>query len=224
SVIGLDIGTSKVRAVEVTRGRGRPTVQRYAEAPLPVGAIRDGEVVEHDIVVAALRRVRTEGKFTNRQAVLGVGNQRVLVRSLELPWMPMAQLRSTLAFQVQDMLPVAVEDAVLDYYPTTGFQAENGQRTVQGLLVAATRDTLAPNIAAAETAGWQPEQVDLNAFALTRSLRLLGIDDRCAALVDIGAKTTTIVILDHGTPRLVRILASGGQDVTDALAAELKIP
>ena len=224
SVVGLDIGTSKVRAAEVTRGRGRPTVIRYAEAPLPVGAIRDGEVVNHDVVVEALRQVRSAGRFTNRDVVLGVGNQRVMVRSLDLPWMPMAQLRSTLAFQVGDMLPVPVEDAVLDYYPTGGYQAENGQRNVHGLLVAATRDTLGPNIAAAETAGWRPLQIDLNAFALTRALSLLGIGERCVALVDIGAKTTNIVILDHGVPQLVRVLASGGQDATDALAAELKIP
>lgn len=224
NLVGLDIGTSKVRAAEVSRGRGRPTIVRYAEAPLPVGAVRDGEVVNHDIVVEALRHVRTAGKFVNRDVVLGVGNQRVMVRSLELPWMPMNQLRSTLPFQVGDMLPVAVEDAVLDYYPTGGYQDEKSQRTVQGLLVAATRDTIGPNIAAAETAGWRPMQLDLNAFALTRALSLLGIQDRCVALVDIGAKTTNVVVLDHGVPRLVRVLASGGQDTTDAIAAELKIP
>ena len=224
NLVGLDIGTSKVRAAEVARGRGRPTVVRYAEAPLPVGAVRDGEVVNHDVVVEALRQVRTAGKFTNRDVVLGVGNQRTMVRSLDLPWMPMNQLRSTLAFQVGDMLPVPVEDAVLDYFPTTGYQQENGQRTVHGLLVAATRDTLGPNIAAAETAGWRPQQIDLNAFALTRALGLLGIEQRCVALVDIGAKTTNVVILDHGVPQLVRILASGGQDATDAIASELKVP
>src|SRR5690606_29903962 len=151
----------------------------------------------------------TAGRFTGRDVIMGVGNQRVLVRSLELPWMPMAQLRATLGFQVQDTLPVAVEDALLDYYPTAGYQAENGQKSVHGLLVAATRDTLAPNIAAAETAGWRPQQVDLNAFALTRAMSLLGIEQRCVALVDIGAKTTNVVILDHGVPQLARILEIG---------------
>jgi len=224
NVVGLDIGTTKVRAAEVTLGKKRPTLVRYAEAPLPEGAVRDGEVVNHDAVVAALRHLRAAGKFTGKEAVLGVGNQRTMVRGLDLPWMPIDQLRASLPFQVAEMLPVPVEDAVLDYFPTSAFQAENGERTVTGLFVAATRDTMGPNIAAAETAGWLPVQVDLKAFALVRAAMLMDIASRCVALVDIGAKTTTIVVVDHGVPRLVRILASGALDATEALAAEMKIP
>ena len=168
TVIGLDIGTTRVRAVELQTGRGGPTVVKYAEAPLPLGAVQDGEVTEPDGVVPALRQLWTSGGFSSRDVVIGVGNQRVMVRNLDLPWMPMKQLRSSLPFQVQDTLPVAVEDALLDFYPTAEFDAQSG-RTVQGLLVAATRDTVAANVAAVESAGLRPQMVDLNAFALLRA-------------------------------------------------------
>lgn len=222
TVIGLDLGTTRARAVEVQQNRGGPTVLRYAEAPLPLGAIQDGEVTEPDGVVAALRAMWAQAKFSHRDVVLGVGNQRVLVRNLDLPWMPMPQLRTSLPFQVQDSLPVAVEDALLDFYPTAEFQAQGG-RTVQGLLVAATRDTVNANVAAAESAGLRPLVVDLNSFALLRSQMLGEFSTRRVALVDIGARITNVVVADHGRPRLVRTLPAGGAHLTDAIAAELGV-
>lgn len=223
SVIGLDIGTTKVRAVEVTRGRGAPTVTHYAEAPVPLGAMRDGEVVEPEGVVTALRQMWAHGKFTHRDVIMAVGNQRVLVRNLELPWMPMPQIRSSLPFQVQDSLPVDVHDALLDFYPTSEGQGPGG-RTVSGLLVAATRDTVAANLAAADSAGLRPLMVDLTGFALLRGLTVRPPEARTVAYVDFGARTTTVVIAEHGVPQLVRSLPVGGQNLTDAVAMTLSIP
>lgn len=222
SVIGLDIGTTRVRAVEVQRGRNGPTVLRYAEVPLPLGAVRDSEVADPDGVVPALRQLWAHGKFHHRDVVMGVGNQRVMVRSLSVPWMPMAQLRASLPFQVQDTLPVAVEDALLDFFPTGESDGPEG-RTLHGLLVAATRDTVQANISVAETAGLRPIVVDLNAFALMRVHMLGALADRTVALVDIGAASTNVVIAEHGVPRLVRTLPTGGQNVTNAVAAALSI-
>lgn len=222
SVIGLDIGTTRVRAVELQHGRSGPVVLRYAEVPIPLGAVRDGEVADPNAVAIALRQLWAHGKFSHRDVVMGVGNQRVMVRSLSLPWMPMTQLRAALPFQVQDTLPVAVEDAVLDYFPTGESNGPEG-RMLHGLLVAATRDTVQANLGAAETAGLRPIMVDLNAFALMRVHMLGSLADRTVALVDIGGATTNVVIAEHGVPRLVRTLPTGGQYVTDAIAAALKL-
>ena len=92
-VIGLDIGTTAVRAAELEfSGRGKTgqsaTLLRYAEAPLPYGAVRDGEVAEPATVSTILRQLWSRAKFGTRDVVIGVGNQRVLVREIELPWMP----------------------------------------------------------------------------------------------------------------------------------------
>ncbi len=222
TVIGLDIGTTHARAVEVQQGRGAPTVLRYAEAPLPLGAVQDGEVAEPEGVVHALRTMWIQAKFSHKDVVLGVGNQRVLVRNLELPAMPMAQLRASLPFQVQDSLPVAVEDALLDFYPTGEYEGQTG-RTLQGLLVAATKDTVQANVAVAESAGLRPLTVDLNAFALMRAQMFGPLAQRVVAFVDIGARITNVVIAHHGMPRLVRTLPSGGHHVTDAIAGEMGI-
>lgn len=221
-MIGLDIGTTAVRAAEIEPGRGGkpPTIHRFGQVALPLGAVRDGEVAEPETVASAIRRLWVENKFSHSEVILGVGNQRVIVRDLTMPAMPMDQMRSSLPFQVQDMLPVAVDDVLLDFMPTSGYDSPEGKR-VQGLLVAATRDTVHANAAAVETAGLQPLMVDLTAFALARVQGQGEFAQRTIALVDVGAKVTVVVIVHHGMPQFVRIVPVGGQDATEAISNEL---
>lgn len=228
-VIGLDIGTTQVRAaeVEIVGGRGgrnaRPTLRRAGEVALPFGAVRDGEVVEPSTVGTAIKQLWAQHKFSHKNVVIGVGNQRVLVRELDLPAMPLPELKASLPFQVQDLIPVAVEDAILDYLPTGSRAGEHGP-IVSGLLVAATKDTVRANIAAVRSAGLTPVSVDLSAFALARVLGPQQDPGRTVALVDIGARVTTVVIVSHGVPALVRLLPTGGQDATDAVAQAAGVP
>ena len=227
-VVGLDIGSTHVRAAEVRLGRGgtaakrTATLTRYAEIPLPLGAVRDGEVADAETVTTALKELWAAGKFTSRDVNLGVGNQRVIVRELELPWMPMAHIRASLPFQVQELIPMSVDDALLDYYPTGERENATG-RVVQGMLVAATRDTVRNKIMAVQSAGLRPRMVDLNPFALLRSLAGGEHAERTVALVEIGARITQVVIAAKGVPRFIRMLPSGGQNVTDAVANALGI-
>ncbi|WP_407343040.1 type IV pilus assembly protein PilM [Pengzhenrongella phosphoraccumulans] len=225
-VVGLDIGTMGVRAVELefagSHGTTPPKLVRYGQVPLPLGAVRDGEVAEPGIVSSALRQLWQENGFGTKQVVIGVGNQRVVVRELDLPWMPMAQIRASLPFQVKELLPMATDEALLDYYPTGEHETDTG-RTFRGMLVAAQRDTVNANVLAVEGAGLQAMMVDLTGFALLRSVVRGELLDQVVGLVDVGASITNVVIVDHGVPRLVRTLPSGGLNVTTAVASALGI-
>lgn len=225
-VIGLDIGSTAVRAAELefaSAKSGRAaTLVRYGEAPLPVGAVRDGEVVEQQTVGTALRQLWTQSKFGSKDVVVGVGNQRVVVREMQLPWAPLPQLKASLPFQVQETLPVSVDDTLLDYLPTGEMDGPHG-RMVRGLLIAAPRDTVATNLLAVEAAGLRPTMVDLNGFALVRALGRGGEQGRIAAYVEVGARVTTVVVAQGLTPRLVRVLPMGGQQITDRIAGTLGV-
>jgi type IV pilus assembly protein PilM len=227
-VIGLDIGASGVRAAELEfgsggpQGRTPPTLLHIGEVPLPLGAVRDGEVAQQEIVVGALRTLWQQGRFSSKDVVMGVGNQRVLVRELDLPKMPRAHLRESLPFQVNELLPMAVDDALLDYHPTGEVAGSEG-RTVHGLLVAAQRGAVTANVLAVEGAGLRPTMVDLNAFALVRALAQGDLAQQRVALVDIGAAITTVVVAVQGQPKIVRLLPTGGQAVTNAVASALGI-
>lgn len=225
TAIGLDIGTSVVRAVELSYGRTGITLERFGQVVLPDGAVRDGEVVEPEPVTAALRQLWTATGFSHKRVVMGVANQRVIVRLLDLPWMPKDELRASLPFQVQDFLPTAVDQAVLDFFPVEEITDDTGARQLRGLLVAAARETVLANVRCAERAGLTAASVDLTSFAVLRSMgKQTGAEVETEALIDIGARVTNVVVHSAGMPRFVRILLMGGQDITDAVADRLGIP
>ena len=227
-VVGLDIGTSGVRAAELTLGKGAATLERFGQVALPVGAVRDGEVVDTDAVAAAVKQLWAQAKFSTKKVVVGVANQKVVVRQVDLPWLPAGELKKALAFQVADFIPMPVEQAILDFHPLEEFTNDAGGRMLRVLLVAAARDMIGSALAAVEKAGLQPQMVDLTSFAVLRSLVTMdhtGMDSlEAEALVDVGASITNIVVHQGGVPRFVRILLMGGHDITDAVAERLGVP
>ena len=216
-VIGLDIGTTHVRAAEIEfgsdgpQGKGQPELVRYGQVVLPHGAVRDSEVAEAQTVASALRQLWAEAKFSRKDVVIGVGNQRVLVRDLDLPSMPLPQLRAALPFQVQDMIPVAVEDALLDYYPTTSTVGPNGP-LVRGLLVAEL-DALPAELAAVSASG------DVAALR-DRLHRLDASAGFCGApaLASAGAALRAAIEDDTVPPDAVAVFLTACADVRAALA------
>jgi type IV pilus assembly protein PilM len=223
--VGLDIGTSGVRAAELSLGKGATTLERFGQVALPPGAVRDGEVVDTDAVAAALKQLWAQAKFGSKKVVVGVANQKVVVRQVDLPWMPVGELRASLAFQVQDYIPMPVEQAILDFHPLEEFTSDSGGRMLRVLLVAAARDMVDNVLEAVGKAGLRPSLVDLTSFAVLRSLytpSALGAVE-AEALVDVGASVTNIVVHQGGVPRFVRILLMGGADITDALADRLGV-
>ncbi len=227
SAIGLDIGTSGVRAAELSFGKGGVTLEKFGQVALPEGAVRDGEVVDSDAVADAIKQLWAHTKFGSKKVVIGVANQKVIVRQVDIPWMPADELKKSLAFQVQDFVPMPVDQAVLDFHPLEELGTEGGNRLLRGLLVAASRDMVNASLEAVQKAGLSPVMVDLTSFAVIRSLAdadHLGLGAQVEALVDVGARVTNIVVHQGGIPRFVRILLMGGQDVTDAVADRMGIP
>src|SRR4051794_27000585 len=137
--VGLDIGTSGVRAAELSLGKHGATLERFGQVALPPGAVRDGEVIDSDAVAEAIKHLWRSVKFSSKKVVLGVANQKVVVRQVDLPWLPLDELKSSLAYQVQDFIPMPIENAILDFHPVEELEVD-GRRMLRVLLVAAARD------------------------------------------------------------------------------------
>lgn len=226
--LGVDIGDTHVRVAEVefsnkgAAARGRGTLTAYAQVQLPRGAVQAGEVVDVSIVGGAIKQAAHTAGVTVKEAHVGVGSANVVVREIELPSLPMAQLRSSLPFHVQETLPMSVDEVLLDFYPTGEKELETS-KVLRGIMVAAPKSTVTQNLLAIEAAGLRPKMVDLGGFALLRSQLSDESMSGVVVLVDIGARLTTVVITSNGMPRLVRTLPQGGQDLTDAVAGALQI-
>lgn len=227
SAVGLDIGTSAVRAAEMSLKKKPAVLERFGQVALPVGAVRNGEVFDVDAVASAIKHLWTSAGFSSKKVVLGVANQKVVVRQVDLPMMPLSELRSSLKFHVQDYIPMPVDDAVLDFHVLEEVVDERGGQMLRVLLVAAVRGMVDQALLAAKKAGLTVVAVDLTSFAVLRALSASdGLDQNGAteALVDIGASVTNIVIHQGGVPKFVRILLMGGDDVTGAVSERVGVP
>ena len=223
SVVGVDISGTSLRAVELSgASTPKPTLLRFHEVSLPAGAVSRGEVIEPLTVGTALKRLWSEGGFKSKNVVLGIGNQRVLARDLSLPKGTLKHIRESLPFQVQDMLPMPVADALLDFYPVSESAGESGP-VINGLLIAAVKDAVLGNVNAVQNAGFTTVEVDLIPFALNRLLISRAQLQGTVALVDVGANTTSVVIAVDGAPQFVRIIPAGGDDLTQALMKGLEV-
>lgn len=227
SAIGLDIGTSGVRAAELSFRGGNATLEKFGQIALPEGAVRDGEVIDEGIVGERIRHLFSVTGFSHKRVVLGIANQRVVVRPLDLPDLPAKDMKKALPYQVQELLPMPVDQAVLDFHKTEVVQGETGP-VARGMLVAASRDGVMSAVRAARSAGLTPESVDLSSFAVLRALGTMTTqgphpDSPAEALVDIGARVTSVIVHSQGVPLFVRILLLGGQDITDALSERLGV-
>ncbi|CAB4862273.1 unannotated protein [freshwater metagenome] len=226
TAIGLDIGTTGVRAAELSFGKNGITLEKFGQVELAPGCVRDGEVVDVEAVATAIKRLWAHTKFSSKEVVIGVANGKVIVRQVDLPWMSPEDLKQSLPFQVQEFIPIPVEEAVLDFMPVEDFELETGARMLRGLLVAASRDMVMGAVQAVQQAGLVPAVVDLTSFALLRSLSnpTFAATPAVEAVLDIGARVTNIVIHEGGVPRFVRILLMGGADVTESVAERMGVP
>jgi type IV pilus assembly protein PilM len=140
--------------------------------------------------------------------------------------MSITRIRESLPYQVQDHLPVPVEEALLDFYPISEAMSDTGP-VVNGLLVAAIKEAVLGNVRAVELAGLTTSGVDLVPFALSRLLLGTAASEAAGvtteAVVEIGATATTVVIATRGVPQFLRIIPSGGEETTEALRLRLEI-
>jgi type IV pilus assembly protein PilM len=218
SLIGLDIGSDSIRAAETRHDKGGVTITRFGRVPLPRGVVRGGVINDEKAVTGALRQLWTTGRFRGRKVVLGVTNRQVVVREMSVTNLPPRELKQSLPFQVRHVLPLPVENALLDFYP---LEDAGSSKTVRGLLIAAPKEPVLTAVQATEHAGLHVARVDLASFALLRATARL--DEGVEAIVDIGAHTTTVVIHRDGEPLIVRTVPRGGAEITDTIAQRLDL-
>ena len=164
--VGLDIDGRYLAAAQVESGR----VVRGVSLELPAGLVADGEVVNQDGLADALRDFVAEAGLP-KSVRLGVTNQQIVVRVVELPRIEDEKQRdAAVRFQAAEAIAMPLDEAVLDHQIAGFTEAPDGSPRMQVVLVAARRSMIEAVLDAAKAAGLKPEGVDLDAFALVRTL------------------------------------------------------
>ncbi len=223
---GLDIATTCVRGAELLYAKDRFVLERFAQMPLPVGAVVQGEVADPQAVATAIKMLWKRGRFKNRAVSIGVAGPQVLVRRIEIPFVAEQDRRRYLPRLTADQVPLAAEGAVMDFVALDTLQEPGVPPRSSGLLAAAAEQPVTSAIAAVELAGLGVTDVDVTPFAAVRSLcdaDPIGIDMRTEVIVDVGASTTCVAVHRNGIPLSADMLMIGGQDITARLMAELGV-
>jgi type IV pilus assembly protein PilM len=224
-VVGVDIGTSAVRAVEVALGGAKPVVVCFGQVPLPPGSMVDGEVVDEEAVAGALRHLWRIAGISSTDVVLGVGGLRTIVRELVLPWVSDDEVDSAVRLQAEEVVPFPPDRTVVSARATGESATEDGGRSRRVMVAACHRELLDRAVGALEKAGLDARRVDLLATATLRAV--VGSEaasERPEAVVSVGAGFTVVVVHQGGVPRFVRSVPVGGSQVTAAIAAALDLP
>lgn len=186
SVVGLDIEAGSIAATEVA-ANGAARVTGSAIGPLESGAFHEGEVLDPDRLSAALKSLFAEHKLGKRVR-LGIGNQRVVVRTVRLPAIEdPKEMEAAVRFQAQEQVPMPLDQAVLEHQVVGGVPAEEGGTAqVDVVVVAARRDMVASFLDPIRGAGLEPVGVDLSAFGMIRALADASLDAAVAGEGEVG--------------------------------------
>jgi len=225
AVVGLDIEAGSIAATEV-RVNGGAEVTASAIAPLPPGTFHEGEVVDSDALTAALKSLFSEHKLA-KQVRLGVGNQRVVVRTVRLPAIEdPKQMEAAVRFQAQEQIPMPLDQAVLEHQVVGGVPAEEGSTPqVDVIVVAARREMVSSFVEPIRRAGLHPVGIDLSAFGMIRALAEVEVsvengERPSSAVLYCNVGDVTNLAVARGTSCLfTRVSHVGLEAITDGLAS-----
>lgn len=223
--VGLDIDGDYLAAAVVTEG----SIGRVASMALPPGVTADGEVVDQATLTAALKDLFGTHKLP-RRVRLGVANQHIVVRQLEMPLIQdPAERDAAVRFQAADAIAMPLEDVVLDYVTVGAHETPDGAVRERLLVVAARTTMLASLVDAVKAAGLKPDGIDLSAFALVRVLGKgaaeLDAESPARAIVHLGGVTNMAIAVGDvcAFTRPLHTAWADDEDVVNSVAEEIRL-
>ncbi len=224
-VVGVDIGTSAVRAAEIETGDGRSQLITFMQVGITPGAVVDGEVHDVSAVADALKRLFNVGGFSTKSITVGLAGVRAITRDIEIPYVPDDEVDSVVRFQASEVLPFPADQIVMQSQVISDFTGADGGMMRKVQVVAAHKEVVMPTAEAVERAGLDLVAVDLVPLALIRALcdQSYAIEQP-EALLSVGAGLTVLVIHQKGRPQFVRMVNIGGNTATMAISGTMDIP
>lgn len=221
--VGLDLGHHTLKAIQIERHQGTWKITRCGSWNTPADTIKDGVVIDPELLSLAIKDMLKASHITANAAHVAVAGGAVVVRNVRIPKLPEATLRKSIKFEATRYVPSSVEESYIEF-EILG-DTEDGQMDV--LIVAAPRDLVESRMKACELAGLSVESVDVEPFAVYRSLveadDLHDWSDRTVALVDLGAANANLSVIHQGQFVMTRSMPNGANTFTEALKNYFKL-
>ena len=227
SVIGLDIGSSAVKAVELKPAGKGFRVAAYGSEPVPPDAIVDGAIIDAGAVAEAIRNVFDHNKaFKGKDVCASLSGNAVIVKKITLPVMTEAELDESIYWEAEQYIPFDIQDVNLDYQILDAGTGPDSRGSMEVLLVAAKKEKIGDYTGVIAQAGRTPVIVDVDAFALQNAFDVnYGLDPaQVIVLLNAGASAININILQGEQSMFTRDISIGGNAYTEAVQKELDLP
>lgn len=239
SVLGIDLGTANIKVVQLRKKKGKAVLETYGEVALgPYGQLSIGQSTNlpPEVVATALKDLMKEANVTAKKAALSIPLQSSLVSLIDIPLPPDAKLAEMIPIEARKYVPVPIAEVTLDWWvipkrqlgfedPISGEKKTDEPQKITSsevLLVAIHNAMLERAKAIVSGAQLESGVFEIESFSAVRSVMR---DELTPTLIlDIGASSTKIAIVDYGIVRISHVVSRGGQDVTLALSKSTSIP
>lgn len=222
-IIGLDIGSSYVKVVQLQDIKGGYELELFDIVSLPPEIIVDGSIIDSFRLIDTLKELLRKSRIKIKDTVIGIaGHSSVIIKRISLPEMSEEELSESIKFEAEQYVPFSIEDVNLDFQ-ILGPKEEPGQMDV--ILVAVKKDTINEYVNAVRESGLNPIIVDVNHFALENMYEInYEIEsNKNVAIVNVGASTINMNILKGGISVFTRDSAVGSNLHTEALQREFNL-
>ncbi|XOV87093.1 MAG: pilus assembly protein PilM [Pseudomonadota bacterium] len=224
TMLGLDISSTSVKLLELSRSGGKYRVESYGVEPLPENAVVEKNIADVEGVGEAISRLVARAKTKVKQVAVAVAGSAVITKTIEMPAnLSEDEMENQLQVEADQYIPYPLDEVALDFEVLGPSPRSEDQ--VEVLLAACRRENVEMRQAAVEIAGLKAKVVDIEAHCMQRAFNLVraqfmdetGDDDQIIAIIDIGATMTTLSVLtDSGTP-YTREQLFGGKQLTEEI-------
>jgi type IV pilus assembly protein PilM len=223
--VGVDIGSSAIRAVSLRPARGGWSLLAAGEAPLPDGCVDDGAVADPTLVSQTVQQLLDSLGLRRATVSSALSGHAVIVKRLSLPAMTDAELAEAIPWEAEQYIPFDLADVQLDYQVLGREAAKaggDGKPGLDVLLVAARKERIDDRAGVIAQTGRRPVVVDVEAFAIANAYQMNYPErtDPLSALIHIGRGVTIVCLLERGEPIFTRDISIGGQVHLTALLKE----
>jgi type IV pilus assembly protein PilM len=225
ALVGLDIGSSAVKAIELKPAGKGYKVTGFGSEPVPPDSIVDGAIIDAAAVADSIRRLFESRSIKTKDVAASLSGNAVIVKKIALPVMTEAELGESIYWEAEQYIPFDIQDVNLDYQILDKGDPASGKTTMDVLLVAAKKEKIADYTGVIAQAGRSAVVVDVDAFALQNAYEVnYGIEPNAVvARLNAGARATNINILQGDQSVFTRDIAIGGNAYTEALQRELNL-
>lgn len=222
-LVGIDIGSSSVKMVQLAESRGKYHLVACGMARLPAGAVADNAIADRQAVGRTIRELLAAHKVTTTNVAAAVSGHSVIFRTIRLPVMSEEQLEATIEWEAEQYIPYQIADVNLDTHVLGPVHNDPSQMDV--VLVAAKKEIVNGISSLFAECQLNLQVIDVDCFALANLLEVCYdmLTDEVVALVDLGARASSVTMVQGGVPIFTREIPFGGATFTDDLQRRLAL-